>query len=48
MVGMFETALNLKDSYLIQNTLSTVSNLLRHSDCYIESLVEHKIIKKVI
>lgn len=48
MVPILYSALSIDDSYLVSNTISTISNLLRHSNYYLKALIQHKVIKKVI
>jgi hypothetical protein len=48
LIPTLYTALSIDDPYLVSNVMSTTSNLLRHSNCYLKALVQNKIIKKVI
>lgn len=43
-----ESLNNHQDSHSVTNTISTVSNLLRHSNCYLKALIQNKVIKKVL
>lgn len=48
LIPALYTALTTDDVYLVSNTMSTISNLLRHSNCYVRALTQQRIIKKVI
>ena len=48
LIPSFYAALAIDDPYLVANTMSTISNLLRHSNCYLKALIHNKIVKRVI
>lgn len=40
--------LTTDDEHLMSNTISTLSNLLRHSNTYLKDLVTHKVVQKIL
>ena len=47
-IAGFATALELKNDNIMENTVSTLSNLVRHSNAYVNDIMQNGIIKRVI
>ena len=48
MIPHFATVLATEDEHLMSNTISTLSNLLRHSNAYLKDLIANKIVQRIL
>lgn len=48
LIPSFAGCLELDNDHLIENTISTLSNLVRHSDIYIQEIIKSGLMKRVI
>lgn len=48
MIQHFSYALTTEDEHLLSNTISTLSNLLRHSNCYLSELTKEKVVPRML
>ena len=48
LVPYFGACLELDNDHLLENTISTLSNLVRHSDAYVKDIISTGIFKRVL
>lgn len=48
LIPYFAACLELENDHLIENTISTLSNLVRHSNVYIKEIISSGIFKRVL
>lgn len=48
LIPHFASALEINSDHLVENTISTLANLVRHSDVYVKDILANGIMKRVL